>query len=59
MVKFNPIHLNMHRQGSVGTKASFITPQLLLLLCIVVYVCVWQQPRFVLETPGKDDRSAT
>lgn len=41
MVKFNPIHLNMHRQGPVGTRASFITAQLLLLLpCIVVYVCV-------------------
>lgn len=40
MVKFNPIHLNMHRQGPVGTRASFITAQLLLLLCIAVYLCV-------------------
>lgn len=36
MVKFNPIHLNMHRQGLVRTSASFITLQLLLLLCIAV-----------------------
>lgn len=41
MVKFNPIHLNMHRQEPVGTRAPFITAQLLLLLpCIVAYVCV-------------------
>lgn len=36
MVKFNPIHLNMHRQGLVRTSASFIMLQLLLLLCIAV-----------------------
>lgn len=59
MVKFNPIHLNMHRQGHVRTRASFITLQLLLLLCIVVCVCAWQQPRFVLEMSEKDDGSAT
>lgn len=40
MVKFNPIHLNMHRQGPVGTRASFITPQLPLLPCSAVCVCV-------------------
>lgn len=39
MVKFNPIHLNMLRQGSVGTRASFITPRFLLLPCIVLFVC--------------------
>lgn len=59
MVKFNPLHLNMHRQGLVGTRAPFITLQLLLLPCIEVCVCAWQQPRFVLEMPGKDDGSAT
>lgn len=41
VVKFNPIHLNMHRQGLVRTSASFITLQLLLLLCIAVLrVCM-------------------
>lgn len=36
MVKFNPIHLNMHRQGLVRTTTSFIMLQLLLLLRIAL-----------------------
>lgn len=59
VVKFNPIHLNMHRQGLVRTRAPFITLGLPLLPCIAVCVCAWRQPRFVLEMSEKDDGSAT
>lgn len=59
MVKFNPIHLNMHRQGLVRTRAPFITLGLPLLPRMAVCVRAWQQPRFVLEMSEKDDGSAT
>ena len=39
MVIFNPIHLNMHRQGPVGTGESFITPELAFAEC--AGKCMW------------------
>ncbi len=53
MLKFNPVHLNMHRQGPNGTGMSFITTEfrggLYMYVCVCVCVCVSASPRFPLS----------
>lgn len=55
MVKFNPVHLNMHRQGPNGMGTSFINtelPRRPICALVCVCACIAQIPS-LLDAEGK------